>query len=530
MTTAFTPVRIGEFLIRDPIQFKAMFPNPEAYTAIMEYFPATNPRPIQSIPDDKAAIILAALKAAAAGLRSISTSQMSTVNGAKINKQSMQLIHIMAQMRKKDGDTGITRSSKKQIRKKVQTLSVDQKRALSFQLLWDLLHPTTTSEEVSKAWDTILEDSMSKDAFLRPMNPSTKLGTIDLNSLSGTEEKARAAFDAMPVAPTLPVSPSEQLKQVYGISELFGFDLNKIQQNKMSALVLKLKEILNEYAVYYSKRHSWLVTRIIDPFYKSLGITFVTEKLENDLLKLYDTISTATNDPKKLYAIFNPQPGTLLLKLPDIEWEDIKKLQKFIDSYTAFINTDAVANKDMYYIKKPGSTDQILIDTNEKARDQGGDSAPGRLFQLNTTDRFVIRIINGSQLKEASISTVPESYKAILTADVKDSINTECSAYFSKKNSQLFLVIHVIKNVVDRDYKYNQLIANMYTYTKSTGFVQGLPSLPKIGKVYTTLHKPNGDTLLDVPFQPDTIFRSMTLPVLQLFTLKHIRNKIDSKT
>jgi len=525
MTTAFTPVRIGEFLIRDPIQFKAMFPNPEAYTAIMEYFPATKPVPIQSIPDDKAAIILTALKAAAAGLRGISISHMSTANGAKINKQFAQLIHIMAQIQQKDNVTEKRKSPKKQILKTVATMSSEKKRTLIFQLLWDLLHPTTASEEISKAWDTILEDVRNKNSRTRAFtDSSTRLGILDLNSLSGTEEEARAKFDATPVTPTLPVSPSDQLKQVYGISQLFGFDFNKIQQVKTSALVIKLQEILNEYAVYYSKRHSWIVDYIITPFYTSLEPNFVTPKVENDLLRLYRIISTVTKDPKKLYAIFNTQPGTLLLKLSGMKWDDIKKVQTLIDSYTIFIN------KSKYYAEKSGSSDKILIDTNEKARDQGGDSAPGRLFQLNTTDRFVIRIINGKQLNEASISTVPESYKAIITEDVKARINRECTDYFTNKDSQLFLVIHVIKNVMDRDYKYNQLIANMYTYTESGGCVQGLLSLPIIGKVYTTLHKPNGDTLLTVPFQPDTIYRSMTLPVLQLFTLQHIRNKIDSKT
>lgn len=518
----FVPVRVGSMVIRDPVQLKTAFPDKEAYTALMEYFPATKGQPpVQSIPDDVAETLIRAFKQRIQGLSSVSPARMSKINGSKSALSITNLVHTIVQLQQRNLRPSSGKAPKR-LRKKIEKLPVDKKRELVFKLLWDLLHMTSERDEIGKAWDTILEDILSKEPYQLALQaasgPSQPIsGDVTLGALTAQDEKTGLqAFVKGPGAPAIPASPTEQLRRVYAVAELFKLDFNKINLPPNNALLKKMQEILNEYAVFYSKRHSSFLgdKGSITRFYAAQASS-VTVDLENSLLRLFQIISNIIADPTKLYPIFNEQNGTLLLKLEDnMPWpEDIRGL---ITAYTEFID-------------KGDYTDPITksrIDTNDGAK-AAPETVPGRLYQLNTTDRFVIRIINGSSIKHKDIGDIPESYKAAVDDNRKGRINNECKNYFQKKDQQLFLLLHINKNLNDPNI---HKIANIYTVTKNPDqpFQQGLSSLPKTGAVYTTLHKEDGTKLIDITYKPLNIYNSFTLPVLQLFVLKHITNKINS--
>jgi hypothetical protein len=522
----FVPVRVGSMVIRDPVQLKTAFPDKEAYTALMEYFPATKGQPpVQSIPDDVAETLIHAFKQRIQGLSSVSPARMSKINGSKSALSITNLVHTIVQLQKRNLLPSSGKAPKR-LRKKIQAMPVDKKRQLVFKLLWDLLHMTSERDEIGKAWDTILEDILSKEPYKLALQgasgPSQPIaGDVTLGALTAQDEKVGfSAFVKGPGAPVMPASPAEQLRRVYAVAELFKLDFNKINLPPNHELLKKMQEILNEYAVFYSKRHSSLIgdKGTITRFYAAQAPS-VTVDLENSLLKLFQIISNIIADPTKLYAILNEQKGTLLLKLEDnMTWPD--DMRGLITAYTEFINT----NKGDY--TDPATKKQI--DSNDGAKG-APETTPGRLYQLNTTDRFVVRIINGSSIKYSEIGDIPESYKAAVDDNRKGRINGECRAYFKGKDKQLFLLLHVNKNLNDPNV---HKIANIYTVTKNPDqpFQQGLLSLPKTGEIYTTLHKEDGTKLIDITYKPLNIYNSFTLPVLQLFVLKHITNKINSKT
>ena len=523
----FVPVQIGSMVIRDPVQLKTAFPDKEAYTALMEYFPATKGQPpLQSIPDDVVETLIRAFKQRIQGLGSVSPARMSKINGSKSALSITNLVHTIVELQKRNLRPSSGKQPPKRLRKKIEKLPVDKKRELVFKLLWDLLHMTSERDEIGKAWDTILEDILSKEPYQLALQaasgPSQPIsGDVTLGALTAQDEKTGLqAFVKGPGAPAIPASPAEQLRRVYAVAELFKLDFNKINLPPNNALLKKMQEILNEYAVFYSKRHSSLIgdKGTITRFYAAQASS-VTVDLENSLLKLFQIISNIIADPTKLYAILNEQKGTLLLKLEgNMAWPD--DIRKLITAYTEFID-----------INKGDYTDPITrarIDSNDGAK-AAPETTPGRLYQLNTTDRFVVRIINGSSIRPTEIGDIPESYKAAINDTNKLAINNECKNYFKGKEKQLFLLLHVNKNLNDPNV---HTIANIYTVTKNSDqpFQQGLASLPKTGTVYTTLHKEDGTKLIDITYKPLNIYNSFTLPVLQLFVLKHITNKINSKT
>jgi len=502
---AFTPVKLGSIVIRDPEQLKIAFPDKQVYTALMEYFPATKgPPQIQSMSEDTVQTLIRGFQQRIQGLSSISASRMSKINGYKNTQSITELVHLIALLRQRN--LLPSKPVAKKLRKKIETLPNDKKRELIFKLLWDLLHPTTDREEVGRAWDTILEEILTKEPYkLALQTPSTEplTGAVDLEALTAGDEAAGRSRFAKTTAAS---PPAEQLKKVYAISQLFDFTFDSVKSPALEPLLQKLSEILNAYTAFYSKRFPSLLTKtgFLTTFYKDLD-----KKLFNvdTLATLYKSITTIQKSNSLYPTVLE---SSVLIKVSGFD----KNIQKLIAKYS-----EAVIGK--------GGTK-----TNQIVRDESINSDLRKLYSINVLDTHVVQIIAGARTTY-KINAVPDSYgdeEKELLAKNKDQIAAQASSYFGDSaESTLYLVITPSK-LVERAPSTEPAIQRLFTYTPEGTLAEGIIALQQDNtkKTVVSLIAPNKASYIDVKYTPVQVYQSFTLPILQLLLLTHLKAQIAS--
>jgi hypothetical protein len=504
----FVPVQIGSMVIRDPMLLKTAFPDTEAYTALMEYFPATKGQPpLQSMPDDVAETLIRAFKQRIQGLGSISPARMSKINGSKSALSITNLVHMITLLQGRKS-TGQRTAPAKRLRKKIILLPPDKKRELIFKLLWDLLHPTTDRGLVAAAWDTILEDITSKAPYSFLLQAAADknqpiAGDVDLGALGATDEgEGRSRFTKSSNAVAAPVSPAEQLKVVFALSHLFNLKFDDAKTPKVAPLIMKLADILNAYTGFYATRFPALIkTGFLSTFYNDLD-----KKLFNvdTLLTLYKSITTIQRS--NIYPSAND--ACVMIKVSGFN----KNIQDLIKKYS-----EAVIGK--------GKTK-----TNQTVRDEGINSELRKLYSINVLDTKVIQIIAGSR-PSYKINAVPDAYKEgekELLAKNKDQIATQVKSYFGDDTNSTLYVIITPSNLIQEATVTEPIIQRLYTYTATGTVTDGIVALQQEDKAFVPLIATNKAKYIDVTYKPTQVYQSFTLPILQLLVLTHLKAQLAS--
>ena len=505
----FVPVQIGSMVIRDPVQLKTAFPDTEAYTALMEYFPATKGQPpLQSMPDDVAETLIRAFKQRIQGLSSVSPARMSKINGSKSALSITNLVHMITLLQGRKS-TGQRTAPAKRLRKKIILLPPDKKRELIFKLLWDLLHPTTDRGEVATAWDTILEDITSKApySFLLQAGADKNqpiAGDVDLGALGSTDEgEGRSRFTKSAGTVATPVSPAEQLKVVFALSHLFDLKFDGTKKPAAAPLIKKLADILNAYTGFYATRFPSLIkTGFLSTFYNDLD-----KKLFNvdTLLTLYKSITTIQK-AGNIYPTVNT--SSILIKLSGFD----KTIQTLIKKYS-----EAAIEKG------DNKTNQII-------RAEKTMSDMRRLYSINVLDTQVVQIIAGSRFKY-KINDVPDAYgddEKELLAKNKDSIATQVKSYFGDPTDTTLYVIITPSNLIQEATVTAPVLQRLFTYTAAGTVTDGIVALQQENKAFVPLIAPNKAKYIDVTYTPTQAYQSFTLPILQLLVLTHLKAQLAS--